>query len=131
MRATGLLKTWISNIIINEGYKSESVEYVFTDDEFILDLNKEFLEHDYYTDVITFDRSYEKDSVTAEIYISVDTVKRNASEIGVPFIQEACRVMAHGILHLIGYNDNDESSRNKMREKEDYYLRKYFDGIKI
>lgn len=131
MRESRLLKNWISQIVINEGYKCDLVEYVFTDDELILNLNREFLEHDYYTDVITFKRSEEGDPIKAEIYISVDTVKSNAKEIGVPFIREVCRVMAHGILHLTGYNDNDETSRVKMREREDYYLRIYFDGIKI
>lgn len=131
LRESRLLKNWISQIVINEGYKCDLVEYVFTDDELILNLNREFLEHDYYTDVITFKRSEEGDPIKAEIYISVDTVKSNAKEIGVPFIREVCRVMAHGILHLTGYNDNDETSRVKMREREDYYLRIYFDGIKI
>lgn len=131
LRESGLLKKLISEIIREEGYKCELIEYIFTDDELILQLNKEFLEHDYYTDVITFDRSFLKNSVIAEIYISVDTVKRNAKENGVPFRREVLRVMIHGILHVTGYNDNDESSRRKMREKEDHYLRKYFDGISI
>ena len=131
MRESRLLKKWISEIIVNEGYKCDLVEYIFADDEFILSLNREFLEHDYYTDVITFDRSDKGDTIKAEIYISSDTVKSNAKEIGVPFIHEVCRVMAHGILHLTGYNDKDEASRMKMRDREDYYIRIYFDEVKI
>jgi rRNA maturation RNase YbeY len=127
LRDSGSLKRWILEIIDNERYKEDSVSYIFTDDAMILSLNRKFLEHDYHTDVITFDMSEDQHIVNAEIYISVDTVKRNAGLFKTPFRKELARVMAHGILHLVGYDDTDEIARRKMREREDFYLKSYFD----
>lgn len=131
MRESRALKDWILSIIVNEGYGYDTVSYVFTDDRMILQLNREFLEHDYPTDVITFDMSEEADTVKAEIYISVDTVKSNAVSLGTHFRREMARVMAHGILHLTGYNDNDDFAKGVMREKEEYYLKRYFNEAGI
>lgn len=127
VRDSGALRSWILKIIGNEGYSAGKISYIFTDDAMILSLNRRFLEHDYHTDVITFDMSEDQQSVDAEIYISVDTVRKNAGLLKIPFRMELARVMAHGILHLVGYNDTDEMSRMKMREREDFYLKSYFD----
>ncbi|MCA1757383.1 MAG: rRNA maturation RNase YbeY [Bacteroidales bacterium] len=127
LRESRALKNWILNIVVNEGYGYDVITYVFTDDRMILQLNREFLEHDYLTDVITFDMSEEAGTVKAEIYISVDTVKRNAKHLGADFRSEMARVMAHGILHLTGYDDSDDLSSGMMREREEYYLKRYFD----
>lgn len=126
MRESKALKEWILSIVVNEGYDCGAVSYVFTDDIMILQLNREFLEHDYLTDVITFDMSDSDYTVMAEIYISVDTVKSNAKQLGTSFRREIARVMAHGILHLTGYDDTDDISAGEMREREEYYLKRYF-----
>jgi rRNA maturation RNase YbeY len=103
------------------------VDFVFTDDESIKDINNEFLKHNYYTDVITFD--YSTGSILAgEIYVSIDRVKENAENYGVSFTDELKRVMAHGILHLIGYKDSTGDEKTKMREREDYWINKWQDG---
>lgn len=95
--------------------------YVFSDDEFLHKINKEYLRHNTYTDIITFDLS-ENDSLDGEIYISLDRVKENAQNFNVKFTDEIHRVMVHGILHLLGYNDKTPSQKRKMKAKEDFYL---------
>lgn len=131
LRESGALKSWILDIIAGEGYRAGKISYIFTDDTMILQLNRQFLEHDYHTDVITFDMSVENYCVEAEIYISVDTVKNNAGFLNLPLRIELARVMAHGVLHLVGYNDTDDLSRERMRQREDFYLKRYFDETGI
>jgi rRNA maturation RNase YbeY len=127
LRESGSLKNWILDIIANEGFHAVNLSFIFTDDAMIIQLNRDFLEHDYHTDVITFDMSESERSVEAEIYISVDTVKRNAGLLKLSFREEIARVMAHGVLHLLGYNDTNDISIKRMREREDFYLKRYFD----
>ena len=91
----------------------------------ILEINRQFLKHDFYTDIITFDLS-EGSSTMAEIYISIDRVKENASKMGVSFKSELHRVLFHGVLHLCGYKDKSARDIKIMREKEDFYLFQYF-----
>lgn len=101
------------------------VNYIFCTDKALLKINQDFLKHDYYTDIITFDLS-EGDEVVAEIYISIDRVKDNARKLGVSFQRELHRVIFHGALHLCGYKDKSPKDSTMMRNREDFYLKKYF-----
>ena len=118
------LKKFIELIFKNEGRPLLSINYIFCTDKALLEINKQFLKHDFYTDIITFDLS-ESDEIAAEIYISVDRVRDNASLLGVSFKSELHRVIIHGALHLCGYGDKTKGQKAEMRVKEDYYLRKY------
>lgn len=118
------LKKYIQYIFKAENKDLESLNYIFCTDKALLDMNRQFLSHDYYTDIITFDLSDAK-AVKAEIYISVERVKDNAHELGVSFKSELHRVIFHGILHLSGYKDQNRVEKKKIREKEELYLSKY------
>ena len=111
----------ISYIIDNEGFTKENIVIVFCSDSFLLDLNKKHLNHDYFTDIITF--SYTTlDRISGDLFISVDRVKENALKEGVSFERELERVVYHGVLHLCGYNDKTPEDIKEMRSKENYYL---------
>ena len=111
----------ISYIIDNEGFTKENIVIVFCSDSFLLDLNKKHLNHDYFTDIITF--SYTTlDRISGDLFISVDRVKENALKEGVSFGRELERVVYHGVLHLCGYNDKTPEEIKEMRSKENYYL---------
>lgn len=120
------LKLFITSIAVLEGKTIDSVKYIFCKDEYLLNLNYEFLLHDYLTDVITFDLSNHKGIVTGEIYISIERVKDNARYLKETFKHELHRVMFHGLLHLCGFKDKTEEETLLMRRKEDLYLNKYF-----
>ncbi len=94
---------------------------IFLDDDGLLAINKEYLKHDYYTDVITFDYN-ENELVNGEVFISIDRIKENASELNISFNNELHRVIIHGLLHLFGYKDKSAEDKQLMRSKEDYYL---------
>jgi rRNA maturation RNase YbeY len=115
---------WIEETILNESMKLGDVSFIFCSDEYLLQMNKEYLDHDYYTDVITFDYC-EGDIVSGDIFISVDTVKSNSEKFITNFASEIKRVIIHGVLHLIGYKDKSEEESKEMRAKEDYYLSLY------
>ena len=123
-----LLKDWIKKILNIHSLKVGDINYLLTNDEEVLKVNKEFLGHDYYTDIITFDTSdYDPeqesdDEVSADIVISVDTVRANAVEYGASFEEELHRVIIHGILHLIGYDDHTDEDRAEMRHQENIAL---------
>jgi len=119
------LKRFIEYVFKQEGKIVDTINYIFCTDNALLDINRKFLKHDFYTDIITFDLS-ESDVVTAEIYISVDRVKENALQHKTSFKQELYRVLFHGVLHLCGYGDKKEEEIQLMRKKEDFYLRAYF-----
>lgn len=102
----------------------ESINYIFCTDKTVLEINRQFLLHDFYTDIITFDLS-ESNAITAEVYISIDRAKENAAQIGVSIKSELHRVIFHGVLHLCGYKDKSKEEKEKMREKEEYYLKHY------
>ena len=95
----------------------------FGSDDYVLKLNQEYLDHDYYTDIITFDY-VEQGIVSGDIVISIDRVRENAKEFGVSFTEELNRVIIHGVLHLLGYRDTSDEEKTKMREKENYHLEK-------
>ncbi|HRD57912.1 MAG TPA: rRNA maturation RNase YbeY [Ferruginibacter sp.] len=120
------LKTFLLSIFKREQKSPGKIDFIFCSDDYILQINKSFLNHDYYTDIITFDLSdYMATSIDAEIYISIDTVKSNSVLFNTSFNNELHRVIFHGILHLCGYNDKRKEDKKTMSKKEDYYLRKY------
>lgn len=111
------IKRWIKQVVENYGYKLGEVSYVFCSDERILEVNKQYLSHDFYTDIITFDY-VEKGRVSGDIFISVDRVKENAKDFNVTFQQELLRVIIHGVLHLLGFEDHSQEEQQLMRQKE-------------
>lgn len=119
------LKTFIVKLFRKEKKALASLNYIFVSDERLLEINKQFLQHDYYTDIITFDLS-EDEATTAEIYISIDRVTDNAIMQETSFRSELHRVIFHGALHLCGYGDKKKGEKEIMRSKEDYYLNQYF-----
>jgi probable rRNA maturation factor len=118
-----LLKKWLNRVIENENFKTGDISIVFTSDSYLLSINREYLKHDYYTDVITFDYSTES-IISGDILISIDRVKENAVNYNVEFKDELDRVILHGILHLLGYNDANDPDISIMRSKETTYLLK-------
>ena len=115
---------WLKSAIALENKKLGDISIIYCSDDYLLEINKQYLSLDYYTDVITFFYC-EGDLISGDIFISVDTIKANAEEYGASFENELCRVMVHGILHLIGYDDDCESNQLIMRQKEDFYLERY------
>ena len=115
------LSIWIEKAIEAEGYELGSISYIFCSDEYLHQMNVEYLEHDTLTDVITF--PYNHDPIEGDIFISIDRVKDNAQDLGVPFEIELHRVMIHGVLHLCGYSDETDEEEGEMRAKEDAYLK--------
>lgn len=115
---------WLEEVVKSEGFTLGSLDYVFCDDEFLLGINQEFLNHDTLTDIITFDNNIGK-TVHGEIYISTDRVKENSLEYGVSMENELARVVVHGALHLCGYKDKTEQDETRMRAREDYWIEKF------
>jgi len=122
-------KKWLQEVVKLEGKKTGVINYIFCSDEFLLDINKQFLKKDYYTDVISFDYT-EKGVISGDIMISLDRVKENATNIGVTYIDELKRIMVHGLLHLIGYEDSTVELRANMSRMEDLYLAKSRENVK-
>ena len=112
------------DLVSEEKCGLEQVQYIFCSDEYLLDINQQYLNHDYYTDIITFPLNRQKASIVSDIYISVDRIRENALNYAVSFEQELYRVIAHGMLHLCGYQDESEAEIKLMRSKEDHYLQK-------
>jgi rRNA maturation RNase YbeY len=115
------VKNWISSIILNEDYLEGEITFVFCSDDYLLKINEEFLNHNTYTDIISFDYSLDKE-LHGEIYISTERIVENASEYKTAFIDELHRVIIHGILHLCGYKDKNEREKEIMRKKENQSL---------
>ncbi|WP_294301336.1 rRNA maturation RNase YbeY [uncultured Chryseobacterium sp.] len=115
---------WLEEIILSEEKKLGEINYIFCDDDYLLKVNQDYLQHDYYTDIITFD--YVKGrTISGEIFVSLQRIYDNASTLSKNYEEELRRVLAHGILHLCGYKDKTEEEEQQMREKEDHYLAKY------
>jgi len=112
-------------LIRQEGKSAQSIRIIFCTDEQLLHINREYLQHDYYTDIITFPFSGKSEPLEAELYISIDRIRSNAADWKTTTQQELHRVIFHGVLHLCGYNDKSSQQIRKMREREDYYLRLY------
>lgn len=115
-------KIWLEKIILAEGKKLGEINYIFCDDDYLLKVNQDYLQHDYFTDIISFDYSKGK-MVSGDIFISLERVKDNASTLSKDYQEELKRVLAHGVLHLCGYKDKSEIEEKEMRSKEDFYLK--------
>ena len=119
------LKSFIEKRVKKEGLSIESLNYVFCSDKYLLEINKQFLDHNFYTDIISFDLSEEPGKLIGEVYISVDRVKENAKTHGASFTEELLRVIFHGALHFCGYKDKKPADSKKMRQMEDLWLSAY------
>ncbi|WP_245915682.1 rRNA maturation RNase YbeY [Mangrovibacterium marinum] len=115
------LKSWIKTVITSENQKPGAINYIFCSDEYLLKVNQEYLDHDYFTDIITFDY-VENGIISGDIFISVDRVAENATQFGVSFDEELRRILVHGVLHLLGYPDKKADEKKLMTAKEDFYL---------
>lgn len=120
------LKAFLKDQFAREGQKLKGLQYVFCSDDYLLEINKQFLNHDTFTDIVTFELSEDPDVTEGEIYISIDRVKENAKKYEVAEEQELHRVIFHGALHLCGYKDKSKEESTRMREKENEYLHLYF-----
>lgn len=118
-------KKWLSELVSREGFELAALNYIFMTDDELLEMNKSYLNHDTYTDIITFDTSDVEEEIEGDIFISIDRVKENAKTFSVDFDTELRRVLAHGALHLCGYPDKKPEEAKKMRAKEDEYLELY------
>lgn len=117
------VKAWVKEVIEAEGFKAGMVNYIFCSDDYLLAINKQYLDHDYYTDIITFDMSDIEDTIAADIFISIDRVEQNAQELGENIENELHRVLIHGILHLTGHDDKTEKDKKQMRLIENQYIK--------
>ena len=122
LRNRGEIKKTVERIFKMEGRKLERINYIFCTDKRLLEINRQFLKHDYYTDIITFDLSEPGSPTNAEVYISLDRVRENAQKMNVSITNELRRVIFHGALHLCGYGDKTKAERERMRGREDFYL---------
>ena len=110
-------KDWIKRVALSEGFVASEIAYIFCDDEYLLNINKKYLDHDTYTDIISFDYT-EKKHLKGDVFISIERVQDNAQSYGVAFEEELKRVMIHGVLHYCGYNDKTATEKSLMRKKE-------------
>lgn len=115
-------RQWLKQQAKLEGYDLGELNYIFCSDEYLLDVNRQHLDHDYYTDIITFDNSEKEGKIDGDLFISIDRVTDNARQLNVPADTELRRVLAHGLLHLCGYGDKSEEEAKQMRRKEEEWL---------
>lgn len=115
------IRNWLSCLAQSEGHQITSLNYIFCSDDYLLEVNKQYLNHDYYTDIITFDYT-EENQISGDIYISLDRITENSSQFQVTFEEELMRVIAHGCLHLMGYQDKTDEQQFLMTKKEEASL---------
>ena len=113
---------WIHQVIQKENNQLESLNYIFCSDQYLLKINKDFLEHDFFTDIITFNQADSPNIIEGEVFISIDRVRENAVSLKKDFKEELSRVMIHGVLHLVGYDDKSDIQKEQMRKKEEACL---------
>jgi probable rRNA maturation factor len=118
------VKQWIKDTIVAEGYKLQELTYVFCSDAYLLQINQQYLDHDTYTDIITFDNSEYEGEIVGDIFISIPRIRENAVKFKVSETDELHRVIIHGALHLLGYKDKTPADNKNMTQKEDHYLAK-------
>ena len=118
------LRKIIKLILSQHGKSLVAVNYVFCSDDYLLAVNREYLKHDFYTDIITFDLSDTPKAVRADVFISIERVRENAQKLDLPIYKELIRVVLHGVLHLVGYNDKTKAEKKRIRHQEDLYLSK-------
>jgi rRNA maturation RNase YbeY len=116
------VKSWIKSVAEKRGFKVGEISYIFCSDDYLLDINKTYLKHDFYTDIITFDYTDAK-KISGDLYISIDRVRDNAQELNLGFEQELHRVIIHGVLHLLGLKDKTEEEAKEMRKAEEECLK--------
>ncbi|MEI5983712.1 rRNA maturation RNase YbeY [Sphingobacterium sp. PU5-4] len=117
------IREWIAAVIKQEGFRRiGELSFVFCSDAYLLEINRQYLAHDTYTDIVTFDSSQDGDTIAGDVFISVDRTRENAIKFGVSQTDELHRVLIHGILHLCGYQDKDKGDKSRMRAKEDEAL---------
>ena len=126
LKNTSKLKNFIESIFKREMQNLDSINYIFCSDKAVLEINKKYLNHDFYTDVITFDLSPNNKAITAEVYISIERIRDNAKQLGHSIKSELHRVLFHAALHLCGYNDKRKGDKEIMRKRENELLNKYF-----
>jgi len=119
-----LVKQWITETILAEGFRLKELNYIFCSDAYLLQINQQYLNHDTYTDIITFDNSETEKVITGDIFISIERIRENAAKYNITEADELHRVIIHGALHLLGYKDKTPVTKQKMTEKEDLYLNK-------
>ncbi len=119
------IKAWLKSVIKEEGFLLSEINYILCNDEYLHKINLDYLDHDTYTDIITFDNSEEEKLIEGDIFVSIDRVQENAKDFNSPFEQELKRVLVHGVLHLCGYFDKSVEDEKLMRMKEEYYLNLY------
>ncbi len=119
------LTNWINKCITHHNFEEGEVSYTFMSDEDLLSINKEVLNHDFYTDIITIDQSID-DIISGDIFISIDRVQENAKKYNQDFEQELLRVLIHGVLHIIGFDDHNDNDKKEMRKEEDYCIKQFF-----
>ena len=120
------IKEAVLSIFKEEKVALHRIDYIFCSDEYLLEINREFLNHDYYTDIVSFELSKKDEPAEGDIYISIDRIRDNALSLGEPLYKELHRVIFHGALHLCGYKDKTRSQSLEMRNKEEEYLSLYF-----
>ena len=120
-RAKTLTSRWLKLVAESEIRRIGDISIIFCSDNYILDVNQKYLQHDYFTDIITFDYC-EGERLSGDLFISVDSIYENSLEYGTDFNEELNRVIVHGLLHLIGYDDHNDEDISQMRAKENYYL---------
>ena len=119
-----IIKNWVVATIDAEGYHLAELNFILCSDEYLLRINQDYLQHDDYTDVITFDNADEPKTLLGDIFISLERIKENAGNYHSSVLKELCRVMIHGTLHLLGYKDKSVAAKKEMTAKEDFYLSK-------
>lgn len=117
-----LLRRWLRDVIVNENFTLFTLSFIFCSDSYLIQVNRQYLQHDYFTDVITFSYNPGSNQIEGDIFVSIERVRENAIHLAIPFFNELHRVMLHGVLHLTGYNDSTSAQILQIREKEDYYL---------
>ncbi|HEY9196774.1 MAG TPA: rRNA maturation RNase YbeY [Mucilaginibacter sp.] len=118
------LRQWIKDTVIAEGFKLKELNYIFCSDAYLLQINRQYLDHDTYTDIVTFDNSEVEGDIVGDIFISIDRIRENGSKFKTGETNELHRVIIHGALHLLGYTDKSVVTKQKMTQKEDEYLAK-------
>ena len=116
------LRQWITSTIEHNLKNLQLINYIFTSDTYLLSINEEYLKHNTLTDIITFNQSTDQNLIEADIFISIERIKENSKKLNIPFKEELHRVMIHGVLHLLGFNDKSDPEKKEMRKKENHYL---------
>ena len=122
LKQKNILRYWINRTILTEGHQLQILNFIFCSDEYLLKINEQYLHHDTYTDIITFDNSETPNNIAGDIFISIDRIRENAKFFKTTFSNELHRVVIHGTLHLLGYADKTAKAKKLMTEKEDEYL---------